>query len=239
MKLLRERLQAALDRNPRLTQAGLHRATGASTASVSNWFTGKSLSMKAANLRTASSYLGCSQHWLETGLGDPGWTDGQHSPAGLQSHPVAQDLIHPKFQSAPIAISQVPVIGTLAMGAEKMFELRASPDGKPIGFVAVGLAGNDSYALQVFGDELYPAVRHGTCIVVSPNGTCTPGELVLLETSEGSFLVCELVTDALDAITWTPAAGGSRKTLARSSVTAMHPIIGLVPGSRMKPAAHT
>lgn len=239
MKLLSERLQAALDRNPRLSQAGLHRATGASTASVSNWFTGKSLSMKAANLRTAASYLGCSQHWLETGLGDPRWTDGQHSPEGLQSHTVAHDLSHPKFQSVSIATSQVPVIGTLATGAEKMFELRASPDGKPIGFVPAGMAGADSYALQVFGDELYPAVRHGTCIVVGPKAPCTPGELVLLETSDGNFMVCELVTDAPDAITWTPAAGGQRKTMARSSVAAMHPIVGLVPGSRMKPAART
>lgn len=237
MKLLRERLQAALDRSPGLSQAGLHRATGASTASVSNWFTGKSLTMKAANLRTAAAYLGCAQHWLETGLGDPGWTDRQHSPAGLQSHTVAHDLSHQGNNSASIATTQVPVIGTLAMGADKMFELKASPDGKPIGTVPASFASADSHALQVFGDELYPAVRHGTCLVVSPHGRCTPGELVLLETTEGNFMVCELVADHADAITWTPAAGGPRRTIARQQVAAMHAIVGLVPGSQL--AAYT
>lgn len=236
MKLLRERLQAALDRNPLLSQAGLHRATGATTASVSNWFTGKSLSMKAANLRTAAGYLGCSQHWLETGLGDPGWTDGQHSSAGLQSHTVAQDLIHRAFQSSLIATKQVPVIGTLAMGAENMFELRALPDGRPIGTVPASLASADSHALQVFGDDLYPAVRHGTCLVVSPNGKCTPGELVVMETTEGYFMVCELVADHADAVTWTPAVGGPRRTTPREQVAAVYAVVGFVPGSQMTSA---
>lgn len=233
MKLLRERLQTALDRKPGLSQAGLHRATGASTASVSNWFTGKSLTMKAANLRTASAYLGCSQQWLETGLGDPGWTDGQHPIAGLQSHTVAHDMSHSAFQSAPFATTQVPVIGTLAMGAENMLELRAAPDGKPIGTVPVSFESHDSHALQVFGDELYPAVRHGTCLVIKPHGQCIPGELMLLETTEGSFIVCELVTDHADAVTWMPAAGGSRRTTPRSQVGALHAIVGMVPGSQM------
>lgn len=237
MKLLRERLQAALERNSRLSQAGLHRATGASTASVSNWFIGKSLTMKAANLRTAAGYLGCSQHWLETGLGDPGWTDQQHSPAGLQSSTVAQNVIHPGFHITSIASTQVPVVGTLTMGAEKMFELRASPDGKPIGTVPASFASADSHALQVFGDELYPAVRHGTCLVVSQHGKCIPGELILLETADGNFLVCELVAEYADAVTWTPAAGGVRTTMKRQHIAAMHAIIGLVPGSQMNPAA--
>jgi transcriptional regulator with XRE-family HTH domain len=68
---LADRLKVALDRNPALTQAGLARATGATTASVSNWFTGKTLSLKAANVRLAAQYLGCSTTWLETGLGAP------------------------------------------------------------------------------------------------------------------------------------------------------------------------
>lgn len=234
MKLLRERLHAALARNPRLSQAGLHRATGATTASVSNWFTGKSLTMKAANLRNSALYLGCGQHWLETGLGDPGWTDGQPPTAGLQSHPVAHELSHPAFQSTTSATIQVPVIGTLALGAEKMFELRAAPDGEPIGTVPANFANNDSHALQVFGDDLYPAVRHGTCLVISPQGPCTPGELILLETVDGNFLVCELVANQDDAVTWTPAAGGQRRTMPRQKVAAIHAIVGMIPGSQMR-----
>lgn len=233
MKLLRERLQAALDRNPKLSQAGLHRATGATTASVSNWFTGKSLTMKAANLRTAAAYLGCSQHWLETGIGNPGWTTTHPTHAGMQFHPVAQEMSPPPYNTHPITSLQVPVIGTLVMGAEDMFELRASPDGKPIGSVPSSFATATSYALQVQGDDLYPAVRHGTCLLVNPNGRCTHGELILLESTDGNFMVCELVADHPDAITWAPAAGGARRTTVREKIAAIHAIIGLIPGSQM------
>lgn len=239
MKSLQERLQAAIDRNPQLSQAGLHRATGASTASVSNWFTGKSLSMKAPNLRKAAIYLGCSQHWLETGLGYPGWTERQNLPVGPQSITVAHELSPPAYHTAPFATQKVPVIGTLAMGADKLFKIKAAPDGKAIGFVPSHFATSTSHALQVFGDELYPAVRHGTCLVVTPGGRCTPSELVLLETRDGAFIVCELVSDQADAVTWTPAAGGSRRTMPRDEVAALHPIVGLVPGSQMTPAITT
>lgn len=234
MKLLRDRLRAALERDSALSQAGLHRATGASTASVSNWFTGKSASMKAENLRTAAAYLKCGQFWLETGRGDPGWTSAPHPNGGLDIHSVAHDLSQRQAQHASASVTQVPVIGTLTAGADNMFQLKASPEGPPIGTVPTAFADSKSHALQVFGDELYPAVRHGTCLVVDPTALCVAGELVLIETVEGYFLVCELVSDLPEAIVWNSAIGGLRRTTARSEVQAMHAIVGLVPGSQLR-----
>lgn len=239
MKLLRDRLRAALDRDASLSQAGLHRATGASTASVSNWFTGKSASMKAENLRTAAAYLNCNQFWLETGRGDPGWASPSHQNGGLDIHSEAQDLSQRTSQHDPASASQVPVIGTLMAGVDKMFQLKAAPDGQVIGTVPASFADANSHALQVFGDELYPAVRHGTCLVVGPNAPCVPGELVPIETAEGYFLVCELVADQPDAVTWNSAVGGPRRTTARAEIRAMHAIVGLVPGSQLHRQAAT
>jgi len=232
---LTERLRLALERNPRLSQAGLARATGAKSASVSNWFTGKSLSLKAANLRKAAGYLGCSQHWLETGIGDPGWTDQQAPSGGLALPPVAQEMSAPYFHTGPITANQVPVIGTLAMGADKMYELRTAPDGRPIGHVPAYSNKPGSYAVRVFGDELYPAVRHGACLVVEPGGHCHEGELVLVETRDGYYLVCELVALRDDTVTFVPANGGARRTLDRSTVAAVHPVVDITAASRFEP----
>lgn len=236
MLTLADRLKASLDRNPALTQAGLARATGATTASVSNWFTGKTLSLKAANVRLAAQYLGCSTTWLETGLGTPDWT-GTPANAGLSTITVAQELSPPYLQTPPLPATQVPVIGTLAKGESNMFDLKAAPDGRPIGVVpAYGTHAPGTFAVRVFGDDLYPTVRHGACLIVSPTAPCQEGELVLLHMATGAYLVCELVSLRADAVTVLPANGGARHTMARADLQAIHPITGVAAGSTFEEA---
>lgn len=235
MHTLRDRLQAALARDPELSQAGLARATKKTTASVSNWFTGKSVSMKADSLLAAAEYLHCDSQWLATGKGQPGWKAPLSSTEGVSIYPVAQQLSHVHSQHDAITSFDVPVIGTLVMGAENMFELRAEPSGRPIGIVPTTIATAGTHAVQVFGDDLYPAIRHGTCLVVSTATPCTPGELVLLEIDDGNFIVGELVAETSETVTWSPAIGGPRRTTARTTVASMHPIVNMVPGSQLRP----
>lgn len=235
MTSLRERLSHALARDANLSQAGLARATKKTTASVSNWFTGKSLSMKADSLVAAADYLRCSSQWLATGKGDPGWSVAAPSTGGVDIHPVAQELSPQSAHHASFASFQVPVIGTLAMGAENMFELRAAPAGRPIGMVPATITKAGTHAVQVFGDDLYPAIRHSACLIISTDAPCTPGELMLLETNEGHFIVCELVAETVGSVTWSPAVGGPRRTIDRTLITSMNPIVGIVPGSQLRP----
>jgi len=141
----------------------------------------------------------------------------------------------PYFHTGPITANQVPVIGTLAMGADNMYELRTAPDGRPIGHVPAYSNKPGSYAVRVFGDELYPAVRHGACLVVDPGGHCHEGELVLVETRDGYYLVCELVALRDDTVTFVPANGGARRTLDRSTVAAVHPVVDITAASRFEP----
>lgn len=167
----------------------------------------------------------------------PGWTNTYHPSKGVQLQTVAQELSPPPYDIRPIPANQVPVIGTLEMGEENMFELRSLADGSPIGHVPAFSDRPGTYAVRVFGDNLYPAVRHGACLVVDPTGPAIEGELVLLETLEGYYFVCELVALRNDAITVTPAAGGQRKTFARSVIAACMPVCDIIPGHRFKPAA--
>ena len=215
-----------------VTKRALALAFGVSPPSVQDWVKRGTIDKdKLSKLWTYFSDVAGPEHW-----GLEAWTDAQHLPKGLQSHTVAHDLIHHGIDSSPIASSRVPVIGTLAMGAENMFELRSDPSGKPLGMVSVPFASADSFAFQVFGDELYPAIRHGACLVVSPNSPATPGELVLVETLDGYYIICEFVADHADAVIWTPAAGGSRRTTPRPQVAAVHAIVCMLPRSQVSPS---
>lgn len=162
----------------------------------------------------------------------PGWMNLQRVPEGVYAPPVARELSQARYDIQPIPASQVPVIGTLEMGEESMFELRNLGDGTPIGHVPAFSDQPGMYAVRVFGDNLYPAVRHGACLVVDPSAQSVEGELALLETFDGYYLVCELVAHRPDTITVMPANGGQRKTFARAAVAACMPVCDIIPGHR-------
>ena len=69
MSTLMERLAIALAKKRGGSQAGLARACSISTASVNNWFSGKTVTMKASTLLPASRYLNVRPEWLESGNG--------------------------------------------------------------------------------------------------------------------------------------------------------------------------
>lgn len=69
MSTLSERLESALKARPELSKAGLARACGISKPSVSNWFSGKTMSLDGGNLLKAAAYLGVKAEWLATGKG--------------------------------------------------------------------------------------------------------------------------------------------------------------------------
>jgi transcriptional regulator with XRE-family HTH domain len=70
---LRERLSQALARNPGVRAVDLARACGVSTASVAQWRSGRTRSLKGDVARVAAELLGCDRDWLATGRGEPRW----------------------------------------------------------------------------------------------------------------------------------------------------------------------
>lgn len=69
MNTLAERLDAAFKRRPDLTQAGLARACGVKSPSVSDWLSGKTKKMEGYNLLLAAEYLDLNPWWLAAGVG--------------------------------------------------------------------------------------------------------------------------------------------------------------------------
>jgi hypothetical protein len=212
-----------------VTKKALADEFGVSAPSVQDWVKRGTIDKdKLSRLWLFFRDVAGPEHW-----GLHGWTEDQHLSGGVIVHPVAHDLSPPEYHSATIASLTVPIVGRLEMGAQNMFQLRAAPEGRPIGTVSVIRAIQNGYALQVFGDELYPAIRHGTCLVISPGAACTPGELAVLQMLDGCYVICEMVAEHSDAVTWSPAAGGPRCTTPRTELVAVLAVVGFVPGSQI------
>ena len=93
MSSLRERLAIALAKKRGGSQAGLARACGIKSASVSNWFTGKTKTLKGESLLAAARYLGVRPDWLSRGIGPM-----ELDPAGTFTVLQARE---PDMQTAP------------------------------------------------------------------------------------------------------------------------------------------
>ena len=69
MSTLRERLALALAKKRSGSQAELARACGVASASVADWFSGQTKTLKAGSLLAAARYLRVRPEWLQTGAG--------------------------------------------------------------------------------------------------------------------------------------------------------------------------
>jgi transcriptional regulator with XRE-family HTH domain len=85
MYSLSDRLKFALSRPPGYTQAGLARACGIATPSVSDWLSGKTKRIEGENLLRAAKFLNVSPWWLATGEGEAELKDSKevNLPKGM------------------------------------------------------------------------------------------------------------------------------------------------------------
>jgi SOS-response transcriptional repressor LexA len=217
-----------------VSKRALAAAFGVSPPSVQDWVNRGTIDkQKLPALWAFFQDVAGPEHW---GLGS--WPSFPPVNAGLSTLTVAQELSPPYLQTLQLPATQVPVIGTLEKGESTMFDLKAAPDGRPIGVVpAYGNHTPGTFAVRVFGDDLYPAVRHGACLIVAPAAPCQEGELVLLQLHGGPYLVCELVSLRAETVTVVPANGGARRTLMRADVATVHAITGVASGSTFVAAA--
>lgn len=72
---LSDRIAALLARREGTRPADIARIAGVSTASVADWMSGATKSMKPDPARRLSASFGCDQNWLMTGIGTPAWSD--------------------------------------------------------------------------------------------------------------------------------------------------------------------
>lgn len=91
MKMLKDRIAAAMRRHPGLSQAEIAKASGVSSPSVSDWLSGKTRTLKNEPARRAAALFGCDQNWLATGIGQPQWRDEPPLPSPQAAGPKQLD----------------------------------------------------------------------------------------------------------------------------------------------------
>jgi phage repressor protein C with HTH and peptisase S24 domain len=134
----------------------------------------------------------------------------------------------------PRIAKPTPVVGTARMGEDGFYDALDYPPGQGDGFVDSHSPDPNAYALRVKGDSMHPAIRHGSFVVVEPNGRCMPGEYVVIALVDGRKMVKELVIERPDEIVVESVNGNHRKTWERSEIERMHPVSAIVAASKWR-----
>lgn len=121
------------------------------------------------------------------------------------------------------------------MGDEGFYVELQHPPGHGDGYIDGYSSDPNAYALRVKGDSMHPAIRHGSFVVVEPNGTCMPGEYVAIGLSNGQRMVKELIMERTDEIVIESVNGNHRRTIERSDIDWMHPVAAVVAASKWRP----
>jgi phage repressor protein C with HTH and peptisase S24 domain len=197
----------------------------------------------AERVGTDSSYLSTvknkrmTQGGTPRGLGDemarrmeeamdkpPYWMDQPHDPgageeAGAYALGEAEQLQ---------GWSTVPIVGTAQLGDCGYWYELEYPKGHGDGHLNVPSRAPEAYALRVRGDSMAPAIRDGWYVVVEPNTDPSPGEYVLVQTTDGRSMVKELLWQRNDQVALMSVnESHGRLTLAAEEIRKME-FIGLV-----------
>ena len=127
-----------------------------------------------------------------------------------------------------------PVVGTAKMGDNGYYEALDYPAGQGDGWVDSYSPDPNAYALRVKGDSMHPAIRHGSFVVVEPNGRCMPGEFVAIVLMDGRKMVKELVIEREHEIVIESVNGNHRQTLEKSEIEKIHPIAAVFAASKWR-----
>ena len=97
--------------------------------------------------------------------------------------------------------ASVPLIGLAQAGDSGYFDGAGFPVGSGWDDIRVpGVRDENVYALQISGDSMAPALRHGDKIIVAPNEDLKRGDRVVVKTRDGEVMAKELVKMSLETI---------------------------------------
>lgn len=128
------------------------------------------------------------------------------------------------------------IVGTAQLGDGGYWhELDYAP-GDGDGYIDVPSADPNAYALRVRGDSMAPAIRDGWYVVIEPSGAISPGEYVMVKTTDGRCMVKELLWERGDQIVLMSVnEQHGRLTLRRDEIEKIHHVAFIAPPSKRFP----
>jgi phage repressor protein C with HTH and peptisase S24 domain len=180
---LQQRLEKALDAMPtdqRPSKADLARAAGIKPPSVSDWFTGKTKSLRGETLLAVARALGVTPEWLNTGR-------GPMRPAGTASEPVYRIAEAGGAHGATSEIELVDARGSCGGGAIVWEMEQREPLVKEAAwFKRYGVRPDDLMAVFADGDSMADFIVDGD-IVIFDRSKAEPrsGSIFLIDHPDG------------------------------------------------------
>lgn len=231
-----KRLRAARN-HANLTQKGAAKLTGIAQSTIS---TAEREGESSTEVTTYALAYGVNAHWLATGQGsmlEPNFEPRTYTAAAVEAAEKAiftLDTSNVDEVGRPARLVRTPVVGTARMGEDGYYEEIDYPVGHGDGHVDSYSSDPNVYALRVKGDSMHPAIRHGSFVVVEPNGRCVPGEYIVLALRDGQKMVKELVIERPHEIVIESVNGNHRKTIDRTDIEKMHPVAAIVSASKWR-----
>lgn len=114
----------------------------------------------------------------------------------------------------------VPLLGFAQAGLSGAFDESGFPSGKGWNEIALPTAENNhAFALEISGDALAPAYRHGDIVLVSPGAPIRKGDRVVVKTKAGEVTLAMLKRRTAKALELQPLdAAQAERTMAAGDV---------------------
>lgn len=222
--------EAAFDAQIQEWGLGAHLAalTGKTAKAASKWINAESMPGRA-NMEVIAKALGVRTAWLQHG----------EMPKGRGRELPTQDgdaLGVIPGTAVRDAIRRTPVVGTAQLGNEGYWSEIDYPVGHGDGYVDAPSLDAGAYALRVKGDSMAPAIRNGWIVLVEPNASTHPGELVVVCLQDGRCMVKEYLYERDGSVTLGSVNQDHKPvTVDRNDVTRFHHVGAIIPPSKWQP----
>lgn len=160
MSSLQDRFLLLLQEFPHITKADLARAAGVKQPSVSDWFSGKTKTLKAEPASKIAKKYGISAHWLATGQG------------------AMRDDIHANTSPAELGGRRVPLISLIQAGNWREVVDNFQPGDAEEWLYTDAHLTSGAFALQIVGNSMEPEFREGDRVIIDPGVAPRPGSFV-------------------------------------------------------------
>jgi len=210
--------------------AELARAADVTVGAVSQWKSGNTRNLKSEVVMRLAATTGYSPTWIATGKGPKKMADtGIVLSLTQKTEPLA-------YAGKPREVKGIPVVGQARMGDDGYYTEFAYPVGHGDGCVEGASTDPNAYALRVRGDSMSPAIEDGYYILVEPNGTCVPGEKVVIVMKDERKMCKKFLYERPDTVSVQSINGGTIHTLEKSEIEHMHPVAAVISPSKWRPA---
>lgn len=205
-----------------MRQKELANRLGVSETAVGKWVRGNGVSNE--NLPLVAKALGVSTAQL---------LERHHPVVGFTAI-VAEDEGHQAkkqmtYEVSDSALKKVPIVGTAKAGNNGFYDMDNTMDG----YIEAISSDSDSFAIQVKGDSMEPAIRSGWYVWCEPSRPLVPGEFCWVALKSGERLLKELLFERPDMVALSSINPDyQRLNIMREDIEHISYVAGICPPSK-------